>query len=213
MSTGDGYRPDRGACSRWLVARLRASNKSLRPTPPLRPGVAQLRLSSTVIRHQRLGKVFLRWLAERCCVLLVPTLGGTMRVNASPQQGEARWNEPYQPADGRPAGGQGLYVGKLGFRVTYEATEDGKSGVLGLQRGGFVLHLDAPMGGHGRNVVVTLEVDDTDALYDHMSGSDRTDRWVDLCLFLSDRGQKGACRHPFHTSRAGGLHRIYGNKA
>ncbi len=59
-----------------------------------------------------------------------------------------------------------FYVGRLGFSVRYEATEDGKSGVMGVQRGPFVLHLDAPMSGHGRNVVVTLEVDDTDALYD-----------------------------------------------
>ncbi len=63
-----------------------------------------------------------------------------------------------------------FYVGKLGFSVRYEATEDRKSGVMGLQRGGFVLHLDAPMSGHGRNVVATLEVDDTDALYDQWRG-------------------------------------------
>ncbi len=63
-----------------------------------------------------------------------------------------------------------FYVGKLGFNVRYEATEDGKSGVLGVERGGFALHLDAPMSGHGRNVVVTLEVHDTDALYEQWRG-------------------------------------------
>lgn len=72
---------------------------------------------------------------------------------------------PNLPADDLQVA-KDFYVGKLGFRVTYEATEDGTSGVMGVQRGGFVLHLDAPMSGHGRNVVVTLEVDDTDALYD-----------------------------------------------
>jgi hypothetical protein len=40
-----------------------------------------------------------------------------------------------------------------------------RNGVIGLQRGPFVLHL-APMSGHGRNVVATLEADDADALYD-----------------------------------------------
>ncbi len=63
-----------------------------------------------------------------------------------------------------------FYVDKLGFGIRYEVTEDGKSGLLGLERGGFVLHLDSPMGGHGRNVVATLEVGDTDALYDQWSG-------------------------------------------
>lgn len=63
-----------------------------------------------------------------------------------------------------------FYVGRLGFSVIYEATEDGKSGVMGVQRGGFVLHIDAPMSGHGRNVVATLEVEDTDALYNQWRG-------------------------------------------
>lgn len=63
-----------------------------------------------------------------------------------------------------------FYVGKLGFSIRYEATQDGRSGVMGLERGAFVLHLDAPMSGHGRNVVATLEVDDTDALYEQWRG-------------------------------------------
>lgn len=76
---------------------------------------------------------------------------------------------PNLPADDLEVA-KDFYVGKLGFNVVYEATEDGKSGVMGLQRGGFTLHLDAPMSGHGRNVVVTLEVDDADALYDAWRG-------------------------------------------
>lgn len=75
---------------------------------------------------------------------------------------------PNLPADDLQVA-KGFYVGRLGFSVRYEATLDGKSGVLGVERGGFVLHLDAPMSGHGRNVVVTLEVEDTDALYDQWS--------------------------------------------
>jgi uncharacterized glyoxalase superfamily protein PhnB len=76
---------------------------------------------------------------------------------------------PNLPADDLQVAKE-FYVNRLGFSVTYEATEDGKSGVMGLQRGAFVLHLDAPMSGHGRNVVVTLEVDDTDALYHQWQG-------------------------------------------
>ena len=76
---------------------------------------------------------------------------------------------PNLPADDLQVA-KDFYVGKLGFSVRYEATTDGKRGVLGLERGPFVLHIDAPMSGHGRQVVATLEVDDTDALYDQWGG-------------------------------------------
>jgi len=76
---------------------------------------------------------------------------------------------PNLPADDLEVA-KAFYVGKLGFSVRYEATEDGKSGVMGVKRGPFVFHIDAPMSGHGRNVVVTLEVDDTDALYRQWRG-------------------------------------------
>lgn len=85
-----------------------------------------------------------------------------------------------------------FYVGKLGFSVMYEATEDGKSGVMGVQRGSFVFHLDAPMSGHGRNVVVTLEVDDTDALYDQwreqveLSRPPRNEEWGGRTFGVTD---------------------------
>jgi uncharacterized glyoxalase superfamily protein PhnB len=82
---------------------------------------------------------------------------------------------PNLPADDL-AVAKDFYVGRLGFHVTYEATEDGKHGVMGVERGAFALHLDAPMSGHGRNVVVTLEVDDTDALYGQWSGRVTVDR-------------------------------------
>jgi catechol 2,3-dioxygenase-like lactoylglutathione lyase family enzyme len=58
-----------------------------------------------------------------------------------------------------------FYVDKLGFRVTWEASEDGLSGLLGLQRGTIELTLDSPMSGHGRNACVSIHVDDADAYY------------------------------------------------
>jgi predicted enzyme related to lactoylglutathione lyase len=77
---------------------------------------------------------------------------------------------PNLPADDLQTA-KAFYVGQLGFSIVYEATEDGTNGVMGLQRGGFTLHLDAPMSGHGRNVVVTLEVDDADALFNQWRGA------------------------------------------
>lgn len=58
-----------------------------------------------------------------------------------------------------------FYVNKLGFRVTFEASEDGRSGLLGVERGAIQLTLDCPMQGHGRNACVALQVDDADAYY------------------------------------------------
>jgi len=58
-----------------------------------------------------------------------------------------------------------FYVDGLGFRVTFEASKDGFSGLLGLERGTISLTLDCPMDGHGRNACVSLEVDDADAYY------------------------------------------------
>jgi catechol 2,3-dioxygenase-like lactoylglutathione lyase family enzyme len=57
------------------------------------------------------------------------------------------------------------YVNGLGFRVTFEASEDGRSGLLGLERGTIQMTLDSPMKGHGRNACVALQVDDADAYY------------------------------------------------
>jgi uncharacterized glyoxalase superfamily protein PhnB len=58
-----------------------------------------------------------------------------------------------------------FYVNGLGFRVTFQISEDGRSGLLGLARGTIELTLDSPMEGHGRNACVSLHVDDTDAYY------------------------------------------------
>ena len=58
-----------------------------------------------------------------------------------------------------------FYVNGLGFRVTWEATGDGHSGLMGVARGTMELTLDSPMDGHGRNACVSLHVDDADAYY------------------------------------------------
>jgi predicted enzyme related to lactoylglutathione lyase len=58
-----------------------------------------------------------------------------------------------------------FYVDGLGFRVSFEASEDGRTGLLGLERGTIQLTLDSPMEGHGRNVCVSLHVADADAYY------------------------------------------------
>ena len=59
-----------------------------------------------------------------------------------------------------------FYVDKLGFVVEYEATEDGKSGIMGLRRGTIELTIDCPMTGHGRKACASLRVNSADALYD-----------------------------------------------
>lgn len=58
------------------------------------------------------------------------------------------------------------YVDKLGFQTRFLLTEDGKEGLLGLERGGIYLTIDCPMSGHGRDACVSLEVESADALYD-----------------------------------------------
>lgn len=59
-----------------------------------------------------------------------------------------------------------FYVGKLGFTVRFEATDDGINGLLGVERGAIELTIDCPMSGHGRQACVSLRVSDADAWYD-----------------------------------------------
>ena len=59
-----------------------------------------------------------------------------------------------------------FYVDRLGFRVRFEASEDGKLGLLGLERGAIWLTLDCPMAGHGREACVSLQVEDADAYFE-----------------------------------------------
>src|SRR5579863_9321839 len=63
-----------------------------------------------------------------------------------------------------------FYVDGLGFRVTFGASRDGRSGLLGLERGTVQVTLNSPMPGHGRNACVAQQVDDADAYYREWSG-------------------------------------------
>jgi len=58
-----------------------------------------------------------------------------------------------------------FYVKALGFRELYEASEDGKTGILGLERGTIRISLDCPLPGHGRDACVSLKVESADAYY------------------------------------------------
>ncbi|BDC47946.1 hypothetical protein F183_A02620 [Bryobacterales bacterium F-183] len=58
-----------------------------------------------------------------------------------------------------------FYVDGLGFQVTWEHTEDGHSGLMGVARGAMEITLDSPMDGHGRDACVSLHVQDADAYY------------------------------------------------
>jgi catechol 2,3-dioxygenase-like lactoylglutathione lyase family enzyme len=71
---------------------------------------------------------------------------------------------PILPADDLAVAKE-FYVGALGFSVSFEATDDGKTGLLGLERGTLSLTLDCPMSGHGREACVSLQVESADAYY------------------------------------------------
>jgi catechol 2,3-dioxygenase-like lactoylglutathione lyase family enzyme len=62
---------------------------------------------------------------------------------------------PILPVDDL-ATAKAFYVDGLGFRVTFEVSEDGRSGLLGIERGAIQMTLDCPMMGHGRNACVAL---------------------------------------------------------
>lgn len=71
---------------------------------------------------------------------------------------------PILPADDL-AVAKSFYVDRLGFQVRFEVSEDGRTGLLGLERGSIYLTIDCPMAGHGRDACVSLEVNDADAWY------------------------------------------------
>ena len=75
---------------------------------------------------------------------------------------------PILPADDLGVAKQ-FYASKLGFQIVFEASGDGKTGLLGLARGTIQITLDSPMDGHGRNACVSLEVDNADAYFDEWS--------------------------------------------
>jgi predicted enzyme related to lactoylglutathione lyase len=70
---------------------------------------------------------------------------------------------PILPADDLSAAKS--FYERLGFHTTFESTEDGKSGIMGLERGTISITIDAPMSGHGRDACVSLVVADADAYY------------------------------------------------
>lgn len=59
-----------------------------------------------------------------------------------------------------------FYVGKLGFTVQWQDTEDGRNGIMGIERGSIELTIDCPMSGHGRNACASLRVNSADAYYE-----------------------------------------------
>ena len=72
---------------------------------------------------------------------------------------------PILPADDL-ATAKAFYVDGLGFTVLFEESDDGKRGIMGLQRGTLYLTIDAPMSGHGRDACVSLLVDSADSYYE-----------------------------------------------
>ena len=70
---------------------------------------------------------------------------------------------PILPADDLGIARQ--FYERLGFHATFEATADGKTGIMGIERGAIAITIDAPMSGHGRDACVSLIVDDADACY------------------------------------------------
>jgi catechol 2,3-dioxygenase-like lactoylglutathione lyase family enzyme len=67
------------------------------------------------------------------------------------------------------AAAKAFSVDGLGFQVTFEVSENGRTGLLGVARGTIELTLDCPMEGHGRDACVSLHVDDADAYYGEWS--------------------------------------------
>jgi uncharacterized glyoxalase superfamily protein PhnB len=71
---------------------------------------------------------------------------------------------PVLPVDDLRAA-KAFYVDRLGFSISFEVSDDGREGLLGVQRGTINVTLDCPMTGHGRNACVTLEVESADRYY------------------------------------------------
>ena len=71
---------------------------------------------------------------------------------------------PILPADNLGSA-RAFYVDGLGFTIRFEASDDGRTGLLGLARGSMWLTIDAPMSGHGRQACVSLQVEDADRYY------------------------------------------------
>ena len=88
-----------------------------------------------------------------------------------------------------------FYVDRLGFRVTFEATEDGTNGMLGLERGALCLTIDCPMTGHGRNVCAVLEVEIAQSAILRLSIRTRTPADREMLEMLLGYEHEHAQRH------------------
>jgi catechol 2,3-dioxygenase-like lactoylglutathione lyase family enzyme len=87
------------------------------------------------------------------------------RSTATGTEPAAERSVPILPADDLAAA-RAFYVDALGFEVTFDTSNGGRStGLLGLKRGGLELTIDSPMEGHGREVCASLRVGDADAVY------------------------------------------------
>ena len=71
---------------------------------------------------------------------------------------------PVIPADDL-AVAKDFYVNRLGFRVLFEASDDGKTGLLGIERDGMRITIDCPMNGHGRDACVSLLVNNGNTIF------------------------------------------------
>jgi uncharacterized glyoxalase superfamily protein PhnB len=98
---------------------------------------------------------------------------------------------PILPADDL-AVAKRFYVDGLGFRISFEASDEGRTGILGLERGTLRVTVDSPMSGHGRHACVALEVDDADAYYGEWSAKvavlrpPRDESWEGRTFDLAD---------------------------
>jgi uncharacterized glyoxalase superfamily protein PhnB len=90
--------------------------------------------------------------------------GHRLMFGARPGGVRAEQAVPILPGDDLDAA-RAFYIGALGFSVRFESSEDGRNGLLGLERGTIRLTIDCPMAGHGREACVSLEVDDADRYY------------------------------------------------
>ncbi len=77
--------------------------------------------------------------------------------------------------------------------MSFEVSEDGVTGLLGVERGGLCLTLDCPMSGHGRDACATLQVEGVDAYYEEWIANGveikrppRNEPWVSRTFDLID---------------------------
>lgn len=98
---------------------------------------------------------------------------------------------PILPVDDLSVAKQ-FYVDKLGFDLDFEASADGKTGLLGVHRGTIQITLDCPMAGHGRDACVSLRVDSADKYYEEwrvktpVMRAPRNESWGARTFDLSD---------------------------